>query len=265
MNIVSLTACCVDYYPQISKSFLGGNSLNFTANARRLEPDIEIAVITSVGTDENGKRIRDFLLKNSVSITYLYVKEGNSSTNQIINDTGGERFGVPGSWNGGVGDNFFLSEDDWSFVLDHDIIAIPANNQNFQTLLRKKKKNNFVVVDFLDVENNIPIEKYIEHVDVAFIAGREHLLSNYQKIAFAYKKLLVVTLGALGSVAFQHDEVYKQKALPIPKVIDTTGCGDSYQAAFTVTYYRTKNIPKAMEAGALSASRTVQHFGGVGV
>ncbi|GAG88805.1 unnamed protein product, partial [marine sediment metagenome] len=28
MNLIALTPCCVDYYPQINKSFLGGNTLN---------------------------------------------------------------------------------------------------------------------------------------------------------------------------------------------------------------------------------------------
>ena len=74
----------------------------------------------------------------------------------------------------------------------------------------------------------------------------------------------MVTLGAMGSYAFHESEIYFQQAMSVPKVVDTTGCGDAYQAAFALTFYRTGNIQKSMNAGAIAASQILQAWGGVG-
>lgn len=263
MKIIALTVCCVDFYPQCGKSYLGGNSLNYAAQARISAPDDQISVLAAVGKDEYGERIHKFLNENSISIKHFYFREGETASNQIINDECGERFGVPGKWKNGVYGSFLLSDDDWSFTLGNDIIAMPANNPNFEKLIKLKTGNNFIVTDFLDVENKVPIEKYIGHTNIAQIAGRENLLGYYNELASKHGKLLIVTLGAKGSVVFHEGNIYKQEAVPVPKVIDTTGCGDSYLAAFSIEYYKSGNIKNSMEAGAIAASKILQHFGGV--
>ncbi len=78
------------------------------------------------------------------------------------------------------------------------------------------------------------------------------------------KKLIVVTLGAQGSYAYYNGESYYQPALSATKVIDTTGCGDAYQAAFALTYYKTQNIQKSMSDGAYAALQILQAWGGIG-
>jgi fructoselysine 6-kinase len=46
------------------------------------------------------------------------------------------------------------------------------------------------------------------------------------------------------------DRAYSQKALATGKVVDATGCGDAFQAAFTASYFATKDIRAALWAGA---------------
>ena len=140
---------------------------------------------------------------------------------------------------------------------------MPANNPNFDLLVSKKQRNNFIVSDFLDVENKIPLEKYIEYTDVAQIAGREDLLEYYKDIAISSGRLLIFTLGSKGSMVFFKGASYYQPAIKIQKITDTTGCGDSYLAAFSIEYYKSGNIQKSMERGALAASLVLQHYGGV--
>jgi fructoselysine 6-kinase len=263
MKIVSLTACGIDFYPQVGQSFLGGNSLNFAVQARTSAPEAKVAMVTALGTDDDGKRIRNFLLHQNISTDRVYVQTGKTTTNHIVNDRDGERYGVPDTWDGGITASYVLSPDDWEYVLDHDIIAVPANNVNFQSMLEMKQPKNIVAVDFLDVANRIPIEQYLHRTDIAFLAGQEGLIEHYQRLANQTGTLLVMTMGAQGSVAFFQGKIYRQKAVAVSKVIDTTGCGDSYQAAFTVTYNKKQNIPEAMNAGAEAASHILRHYGGV--
>jgi fructoselysine 6-kinase len=176
----------------------------------------------------------------------------------------GERFGIEGTWQGGLYESFYLSESDWSLVARQDLIAIPANNPNFAEMLRRKTEDQLLAVDYLDIENKIPLMETVESTDIAFITASVELLPQYKKIAFSRKKLIVVTLGAKGSYAFDQGKTYFQPALPVPKVLDTTGCGDAYQAAFALSYYLDNNIEKAMYKGAQAASLILQYWGGVG-
>ena len=46
------------------------------------------------------------------------------------------------------------------------------------------------------------------------------------------------------------------------RVVDTTGCGDSYQAGFMVSYVRDRDVQRAMENGSRFAARTIGQLGG---
>jgi sugar/nucleoside kinase (ribokinase family) len=264
MNLLALTPCCVDYYPQIDKSYMGGNSLNVAAMWKKLDKKSNISVITCLGNDKNGKMINDFFHKIGIDTSRVYMIEGATACNQLRVDETGERFGIEGTWQGGLYETFFLSNDDWKWVSQQDIVAMPANNPNFQVMVEKKHKNQFLSVDYLDIENKVPIEETIDFTDIAFITARLELMDKYKTLAFARKKLLVVTLGALGSFAFWQGETYHQPALHVAEVIDTTGCGDAYQAAFALNFYITGNIKESMFAGAKAASQILQAWGGVG-
>ena len=265
LYLSALTPCCVDYYPQSGKFYAGGNSLNVAAVWNGLEPQSHVSVITCLGNDEYGKIILDFLEKTTIDCSRVYVKEGITANNQLRVDEKGERFGVEGAWQGGVYETFLLSEKDWEWINQQDIVAMPANNPNFPHMLRRKHKDQLLSVDYLDAENNIPMQETVALTDIAFISAHPDLLPFYRKLADKTKKLIVVTLGAEGSYAFYNGLSHYQPALPAPKVTDTTGCGDAYQAAFALNYYRTRDIQRSMLSGAGAALRVLQHWGGAGI
>lgn len=264
MNLVALTPCCVDFYPQLDQSFMGGNSLNLASAWKKIDNEANISVITCLGNDENGKRISKFLKNLRIDTSRIYFKNGTTACNQLRVDEHGERFGIEGTWNGGVYEDFLLTEDDWDFIAMQDVVAIPANNPNYAEMVKRKKDGQILSVDFMDVENEMPIEETIEKTDIAFVAGRLELLNYYEELANKTGKLLIVTLGAKGSYAFFNREKHYQPAIEVPKAVDTTGCGDAYQGGFALTFFKTNNIAKSMKAGALAASKVVQYYGGVG-
>ena len=83
------------------------------------------------------------------------------------------------------------------------------------------------------------------------------------QIARHNKGIIVLTLGAEGSIAFEGDKSYTQRALTTDKVIDSTGCGDAFQAAFTACYFKTKDIQVSLLAGAELGNEAAMSFGGV--
>ena len=74
--------------------------------------------------------------------------------------------------------------------------------------------------------------------------------------------IMVVTLGAKGSVALVDGKKICVDAVSVP-IVDTTGCGDAFQAGFVINYIKTKNIKYALAAGAKQAAKVAQHYGGV--
>jgi len=108
------------------------------------------------------------------------------------------------------------------------------------------------------------VMSFIEHVDVLIINAYEYadiVKTPYPSIdfhdniidrfvPFTKDHLLVITDGKKGSYAYHDSKVYHQKAIGTRKVLDTTGAGDAYTAAFIAEYLRSKDIKKAMNKGA---------------
>jgi sugar/nucleoside kinase (ribokinase family) len=184
LNLLALTPCCVDYYPQTGKSYLGGNSFNVASMWKTIEPENNVSVITCLGNDLNAKMIIDFFTKKNINISRVYQVPGTTACNQLRVDDNGERFGIEGAWKGGVYESFFLSDDDWDFVFKQDIVAIPANNPNYAKMLTKRHNNQLISVDYLDVENQISMNNTIEFTDIAFISANINLLSKYKELAY---------------------------------------------------------------------------------
>lgn len=263
MDIVAMTVCCVDHYPRTGKVFLGGNSLNFAAQAKASSPESSVSLIGAVGMDEAGKRIRAFLEKRGILTDRLYSQAGKTASNQIVNDASGERFGVPGTWDGGVYETFTLSEADWERALSCDLLGTHGNNPNFAELLKRKPGKALLAVDYLDAINEVPLEGRMEGVGIALVSATESLAPRYKALSDETGVLIVLTMGAAGSLAFHEGKTYRQAALPVPAVVDTTGCGDSYLAAFSVHYAQSKDVQASMKAGAEAAALVLGHFGGV--
>jgi fructoselysine 6-kinase len=119
------------------------------------------------------------------------------------------------------------------------------------------------VIDGLHVKDVALVEKVLPHIDVLFSGTDAEFVETLKPISQRVDKPLVVTLGAEGSVCLYRGESFVQPALPVDKVVDTTGCGDAYQAAFTLDWFQHKNIPQAMQAGAMAAGKVLAHYGGV--
>jgi len=100
-------------------------------------------------------------------------------------------------------------------------------------------------------------------VDIAYFGGTADMIDDLANIAKEKKGIIVLTLGAEGSMAFNGDKTYTQKALPTDKITDTTGCGDAFQAAFTASYFHTKDIQAALLAGAELGRQAAASFGGI--
>jgi fructoselysine 6-kinase len=116
-------------------------------------------------------------------------------------------------------------------------------------------------MDFLDHAPKDEWENYFPSIDLFFISGKNEYSQLLKKWSEKYNTLFVSTLGANGSVAYKNGVEYFCEAAKVEKVIDTTGCGDSYQGAFIVDYLINADILSAMKAGSQAAAITLSYIG----
>jgi len=261
MKIACFSVAAMDYFPQQKKYFAGGNSLNQAVRFRRLGH--QSSFVGALGTDEAGDRIEDLLKKASVDISHMYRIEGITACNQLVNDAQGERMGIEGAWHSGVYEIFTLGEADLNYIEHFDIWATHANSPCYDRALARKKSDNFLVVDFLHFDTYELLEKGLNSIDIAYFGGVKRQLDDLVGISKRFKGIIVLTLGAEGSIAIQNGKTVRQPALPIDKVVDTTGCGDAFQAGFSAEYFKTRDIQNALLAGAFTGREAAMDFGGV--
>jgi len=261
MKAACFTVAALDYFPQQNEHFAGGNSLNQAVRLR--QAGVDTAFIGALGMDVAGERILDLLLRNGVDVSHTHRLPGKTATNRILNDEAGERYGVDDAWSGGVYETYLLSEGDWSYITGFEIWITHANNPNYREALKRKPASVFMGVDFLHFKDYELLRDSLDIIDVAYFGGTPDMADDLKRMSMGRRGIIVLTLGAEGSLAFVDGREYRQPALPVLKVTDTTGCGDAFQAAFSLSYFKDRDVEKALLAGAQGGKKATQHFGGV--
>lgn len=262
MKITALTSFCADIFPELDKIFVGGNSLNFATQCK-LSGVEDVSVIGAVGNDKFGNLIEAHFDKLKINRSHLYRINKPTASSKIYIGEAGERYFKADSWDGGAFDKFRLAEKDWQQIQDSTIVAMPAGDPNLNELLKRRHINQIVVIDFLDYLGLDFIKQFIEDIDIVFLSGKKEMLDDLEKLSVKTGKMIVATLGAKGSMAFFDNKSHYCKAVEVDAIVDTTGCGDAFQAAFCIEWIKTKDIAKSLEAGSIAASKVLKFFGGV--
>jgi sugar/nucleoside kinase (ribokinase family) len=78
----------------------------------------------------------------------------------------------------------------------------------------------------------------------------------------AFEGLFVLTRSEKGSVIVNGEKTVVQQASPVTKVIDTTGAGDAYTAAFLWGWTGNRSLQACAELGSRCAAAVIQQVGG---
>ncbi len=175
---------------------------------------------------------------------------------------GGDRYFLPDSWDGGAYAEYRATPEDLDYLNTFDLVAITFHDPSFSAVL-ENKKNYRLAVDYLDFRDYAIMERVLTKTDITFISGNDEVVEVLKPLSQRYNALIVVTLGARGSVALINGQSWYQPAEPVSNVVDTTGCGDAYQAAFSLSWLKDGDIEKAMKAGSVAAAYVLGHVGGV--
>jgi len=107
-----------------------------------------------------------------------------------------------------------------------------------------------------------------DSVDIVF-GDENEVMALYQVDSFdaaltaikGARTLFVMTRGAAGSVVVLGDETVVQPAIPIETVVDSTGAGDTYTAAFLYGLTSGHSLTECARYGTWCASEVIQKLG----
>jgi fructoselysine 6-kinase len=269
MRVAAVGECTLDRYLEAGVERVGGISLNFAVNARRAGAE-DVALVSSTGLDAGDEAIRAWLTRAGVSMRRLHQLPGKPASQLIQIAAGGERVFPPGGYDPGVLNDFRLDEGDLECIRQADVVAVPLFRELaalVDVVVQDSARRGLLVGDLLDgseLGRDLGgIDALLGAYDILFLSGdvamAERLLPRSERSG----TLLVITHGADGSTALLNGHRHAEPAVLVPSEerVDTTGCGDAFQAAFVIEYFRRHDIPAALKAGALRASRVIRHLG----
>lgn len=262
----------VDKYIKQKEIRLGGSSFTGAMWAKRL--GATSSIVAAVGSDKEAKRYSSMVTREHIEKTHMTILPGATSSIEINTTNSGER--QYGAWDPGVLADYRFSRKDFSFMRMHDAVVLTVYDKTlhllsqFRKVFASKRKKKFLrVVDFGDVslfkKDGAMIGRYLPAFDI-FIFGLdkdadESLIDELRLLARQSKKLFVITLNRYGAAAFAGDSMWGTPGHSV-RVVDTTGAGDSFLAAFLVSYLATKDVQKSLKKGTELASHVIQNIGG---
>ncbi|MBN1649501.1 MAG: hypothetical protein JW874_15790 [Spirochaetales bacterium] len=261
MKICAASVATNDYYPVIDRYLPGGNSFNFAAQCAALGHAASFA--GAVGEDRMGRWISENSQRLGIDSSHLYIKPGNTASNVLQITEAGERFNYPEDWHGGVYEQFRFSDEDWRFIFSHDAAMITLYDPNIKGFLKHIRPGMHTTIDCLDNPKTDLLREVLPLVSAVQFSAAPEFENEVFPLSLEYDALIIHTRDALGSAAFHKGRKYHQPAIPVKKVIDTTGCGDTFHASFTCRYLEGNPIEHCLLFAARQAAERLGHYGGI--
>ncbi|KAI4333447.1 hypothetical protein L6164_018260 [Bauhinia variegata] len=260
------------------QTLAGGKGANQAACAGKLS--YPTYFVGQVGEDAHGKLITEALESVGVRLDHL-TAVGSAPTGHavvMLQLNGQNSIIIVGGANMNCWPET-LSEEKLKIVNKAGIILLQReipDSVNIQVAKAARNAGVPVILDVGGVDTPIP-QKLINFVDI--LSPNESELArltgmptdSFDEITQASVKCqkmgakeVLVKLGAKGSVLFvEGEEPIKQPAISVKTVLDTTGAGDTFTAAFAVALVEGKSRKDCMQFGAAAASLCVQVKGAI--
>jgi fructoselysine 6-kinase len=257
MRVVTVGDNCIDVYEELGITCPTGNSVDVAIHLSRL--GVPVSLVSVTGDDEHGEQMLTLLKKHDIDLSFFYQKKGSTAITKMALK-GNERVHV--KYFEGVLKDLTLGEEDIEFITEHDLVHTSFWGKVNDQVPIFKKAGVPVVYDFSVKLENEEIKSILPNVDYAFFSyhQRDSYIEEYTKWAKEHgPKVVIVTLGEEGSIAYDGEHFYQQGIVSVP-VVNTVGAGDSFIAGYIYGMVNQKTIQECLALGAKVASEVVQVF-----
>ena len=252
---------------------LGGSANYFSVSASLFAP---VRVVGVVGSDYSDSD-REILKKRNVDLDGMQVVPGKTfhwegTYEQNLNEavTLKTELNVFANFNPELPAKYKNSK--YVFLANIDpVLQLQVLSQIENPLFVGMDSMNFWIMskksDLISVMKKVNIV-FINETEAKMITGETNAITAIKKVADLGPQYVVVKRGEYGSTMYSKaDGFFQCPALPVEKVVDPTGAGDSFAGGFFG--YLAKNVnqkptwtdlKKATLAGTVMSSQTIQDF-----
>lgn len=254
LAIAAVGEVCADLYEGDSRVFLGGISGNFARCAA--EAGARASVFAAVGDDELGRALTALLGATRVA-SRVRVLPGATAVQRIRIAPDGER--VFCGFDAGVVADYTLTTDELAALARFDAVAVPLAPETERVVAQlataggQRALVGDVSRDSAGDDLCAWLAPRLPALAIAFVGGTAEDLEPLRALSERARALVVLTAGAAGAWALASGRVLHQPTVA-ERVIDTTGCGDAFQAAFAVRHLTGASLDVALHAGARAAA-----------
>ncbi|MCV5230625.1 fructoselysine 6-kinase, partial [Escherichia coli] len=170
---------------------------------------------------------------------------------------------VFGDYTEGVMADFALSEEDYAWLAQYDIVHAAIWGHAEDAFPQLHAAGKLTAFDFSDKWDSPLWQTLVPHLDFAFASAPqedETLRLKMKAIVARGAGTVIVTLGENGSIAWDGAQFWRQAPEPVT-VIDTMGAGDSFIAGFLCGWSAGMTLPQAIAQGTACAAKTIQYHG----
>ncbi len=256
---------------------LGGGAANVAIGVQ--SHGFKTAIVGKIGDNQFKHLIQKHLKDNGISASFCQIEADYMKISSILLSPEGERTII----NYETPHEHILRTDQdlldfklTKIVYMSNISRVPLDERKrVLSYLHQYKILSIVNIGITDCRRPIEqLESLLHHVNVLIVNGHEFaemVKKPFESIDFKKDitnlfpllktKIVVITDGKNGSYAYVDGGILYEAALPVEKVIDTTGAGDGFSAGFIVGYLTNGNIQEAMHEGNKRAAKIIQKIG----
>lgn len=258
MQVAGVGFCCIDVYENLDRLYPTGNSVDFVIHMSRLGADA--SMVSVVGGDPYGALMIDKLREERIDVTHMHTQEDGHTAIFRMDLNGNDR--VHKEKVEGVMGDFCLSEGDLAFILQHQAIHTNLSGRINHHLADLRSQGIQIIYDFSTRTKRDVSEQILPHTDYAFFSYLQEDSEMEPFIRWAHAlgpRIVVVTLGEQGSVAYDGERFYRAGIVPA-EVVNTVGAGDSFCAGFMYGQLSGWTIEESLKQGARTAAEVVSKF-----
>jgi fructoselysine 6-kinase len=263
LSIAAVGEICADLYEGDDQTYLGGISANFARSAAAA--GARAVLFAAIGDDALGARLEALVAESPEPRieSRVRVLPGATAVQRIRVATDGERIFC--GFDAGVVTAYELTDAELADLARFDAIAVPLATETEHVvrqlgLLAHRALIGDVSRDSAGGDLAAWLASRLGSLAIAFVGGTAADLEPLRVLSERTKSLVVLTAGPAGAWALASGHVVHQPSIA-DRVVDTTGCGDAFQGAFTVSHLEGAPLEIALLAGARAAARVAAKRG----
>ena len=260
---------CVDYYPDYDNlCYVTGNGVDVLFNLVDMRRDIKPSVVSAISDDKYGKMALNAFSQRGIDCSHLEVIPGGQTPNVPLYLVNNDRtYGKPVR---GIMQEYEFSDEAIEFIASHDMVHSDFTGRLIPRLGEIRRKMSSGESDlkvFFDLSNkyNHPnLKEVLSNIDCGLMSFENDIEKGREFLRYAISmgvKLMIVTFGTNGSMAYDGNKFYRADIVKADKIVNTVGAGDSYFAGFISALIDGKPIDECMYSGAAQAAKIVSIFG----